>query len=107
MARASQWTVEELQKPLIVVKLIFTGRTDNPEIQRIFAERMFEAFHGARGVLFGQPNHHVQQLTAAAASHAPPALNAQATFQDGPDDFPPEDDFSGEWLGGDQQEQEY
>jgi hypothetical protein len=46
------YTAAELQKPFAVARLMFTGRSDNPEIARMFAEKIADA--NLAGMLFGQ-----------------------------------------------------
>lgn len=48
------YTAEELAKPFAVCRLMFTGRTDNPELAREFALRTQAAMQGTIGALYGK-----------------------------------------------------
>lgn len=100
-ALRSKYSREELQKPFIVVSLVLTGRVpDNPGMERVFAERIADSFHGAREHLYTQralPVH-------ARSGHAPPALppNDYVDMDDGLDDDLDEgDDLDDHGLGPD------
>jgi len=47
------YTTQELSKPFVVARVMFTGQTSDPELRRMFAERTADAFLGARGALYG------------------------------------------------------
>lgn len=47
---------EELQKPFVVAKIVWTGRTDDPELRREFARVQQLAMLGAGAALFGAPS---------------------------------------------------
>lgn len=72
----------ELSKPFAVAKIMFDGHSDNPEIRRMFAERIADNFLGARASLYGPPQRQpAPQMAAPAAvpqlqGHAPPPVGA-------------------------------
>lgn len=47
------YNAEELAKPFIVVKLSFDGRSEDPEIRKLFASRIADSFMGATKSLYG------------------------------------------------------
>lgn len=47
------YSKEELQKPFYVFSSIWVGRSDNPEIDKMFAQGAMEMEMSARGVLYG------------------------------------------------------
>ena len=49
----TSYTAEELAKPFAVCRLMFTGRTDDPELRREFALRTQAAMQGSIGALYG------------------------------------------------------
>lgn len=47
------YTREELSKPFVAVRPLFTGQADDPEVRRLFAERIADQFLGSRRALYG------------------------------------------------------
>ena len=76
------YTAEELSKPFRVARLMWTGRTNDPELKRVFAEKTADAMIGAASAMYGMqsapaPRAPIRQVEAPALSgHAPPALGA-------------------------------
>jgi hypothetical protein len=89
------YTAKELEKPFQVARLMWTGRTDDPELKRIFAEKTADAMIGAASAMYGMqgsapvrpapaalaPQHH------ATALHGPPPLGALGPGAFDDDDF--------------------
>ncbi len=50
------YTAEELQKPFAVARLMWTGRSEDPELRRIFAMKQADAMIGGIAGLYGQQN---------------------------------------------------
>jgi hypothetical protein len=46
---------DELAKPFIVVRLVFDGRSENPETAKYFRERIADSFLGSSAALYGAP----------------------------------------------------
>jgi hypothetical protein len=76
---------KELDKPFRVARLMWTGRTDDPELRRIFAEKTADAMIGATSKLFGSapatpPRAQLRQVESVQAfagfAPPPPALAA-------------------------------
>lgn len=51
----SSYTVDELQKPFVAAKLIFTGESTDPQNREIYARARAEKFLGARHSAYGTP----------------------------------------------------
>lgn len=49
----TSYTDEELARPFIMVQLMFDGQSEDPEIRRIFANRIADRFLGASSALYG------------------------------------------------------
>lgn len=49
------YSVEELARPFLVVRPVFTGRTEDPELRRLFGQAVVDRFMGARERLYGPP----------------------------------------------------
>lgn len=49
----TSYTREELARPFVVAKLMFTGQSDDPEIRRMFAAKRADAMLGGHRALFG------------------------------------------------------
>ena len=63
------YTREELQKPFMVARLMFTGRSEDPEARRQFRAAIAQSFLNGQAALFGSPPPPAPQ---AAQLHAPP-----------------------------------
>src|SRR6185295_13684583 len=50
----TSYTVEELRKPFVVARLMWTGQTDDPQLRGIFAEKIADSMLSGRRALFGQ-----------------------------------------------------
>lgn len=55
MGLKRSYSEAELQKPFAVCRLMFTGKTDNPEYERMFAEKTADAMIGGMVSLYGRP----------------------------------------------------
>lgn len=51
----SSYTREELSRPFVVAKLMFTGHSDDPEIRHMFAAKRADAMLGGGRALYGVP----------------------------------------------------
>lgn len=61
------YTAEELKLPFVTAAIMFTGRTEDPELKKLFAVGMMQQFLGASSSMYaGQPQQPLQQLGAAA-----------------------------------------
>jgi hypothetical protein len=72
------------QKPFVVANVMFTGHTDDPDIKKLFAQKTFEAFHGAQQIMYSPPPPHA---TARVHLHAPPPMAASEHDDDDRGDF--------------------
>lgn len=71
------YTPQELQKPFICARIMFTGQTQDPELKKLFAEKTADAFLAGTHTLYGgshAPIHPSRQL--AAEAHSPPPLGS-------------------------------
>jgi len=66
------YTPEELQKPFAVARLMWTGRSEDPELRRIFAMKQADAMIGGIAGLYGQQNAPPYAPPQAPAALAPP-----------------------------------
>lgn len=84
----SGYTREDLAKPFVVAKLMWTGQTSDPELRRIFAEKTADRMLGGSRALFGVPG---VPLTAPGRQlRPPPPVGAiGADLDDLPADTPP------------------
>ncbi len=78
------YTPEELSKPFAVARLMWTGQTKDPELKRIFAEKQFDAMHGATKALYSQQNTSAPVLPAQSGYSAPPIGSVPAESDDRP-----------------------
>jgi hypothetical protein len=84
------YTREELLKPFFAAKLQFTGYSDDPEIRRMFAERIADSMLGSVSQLYG-----AQQAPVAHAApkyQPPPVRNTTGSTLDDEDGEPVDDD---------------
>jgi len=51
----SSYTREELARPFVVAKLMFTGQSDDADIRRMFAAKRADAMLGGHRALYGVP----------------------------------------------------
>lgn len=93
------YTPKELQRDFQVARLMWTGRSDNPEVQRIFATKTAEAALSSMHTMFGAPPARESpsplpalpvrvNTFAAPQGHDPPPVGASRNDEDPPD---PED----------------
>jgi hypothetical protein len=75
----SKYTLEELQRPFIVMRLMFTGQTDDPELKRMFAAKIAETFLGAAATLYRTP------APALGSAHQPPPVGLGSDDDDAPE----------------------
>jgi hypothetical protein len=76
------YTVAELEKPFAVARLAFTGRTENPRLEEIFAGKIADSALGAADGLYGRPVGLRPQPPAPDSEPAPQA-GAQTQQSDG------------------------
>src|SRR5690606_12675198 len=85
----------ELAKPFIVVRAVFTGESNDPEVRRRNADRIADRFLGASDMLFGSPAPAPRSLPqrqprrVIAMPHDPPPVGNAGGYDDsfgGPDD---------------------
>jgi hypothetical protein len=83
------YTMEELKKPFVIAKLMFTGRTDNPELQKVFANKIADSFLGGRAAAYGGGDG--EHALGAAPAHAalpgrapPPPVGSVGADEDDP-----------------------
>ena len=81
------YTEDELRKPFVSARIMFTGRSTDPEMQREFSLMTANAFLGGQRALYGRPsNAPLTDPTPAPARLAPPPVGT--TVADDDDDFP-------------------
>ncbi|NUP13814.1 MAG: hypothetical protein HOW73_47875 [Polyangiaceae bacterium] len=79
------YTAAELTKPFAVASLMFTGHSDNPEIQKMFAEKIGDAYTASIRGLFGAPAAQAPALPASPApfvGHSTPPVGAVGADDD-------------------------
>lgn len=64
----SSYTLEELKKPFVAARVIFTGRSSDPETQREFNRMIATSFLGSSRALYGGGGQQPRQLAAPAHS---------------------------------------
>lgn len=73
---ATSYTAEQLAKPFAALQLTWTGRSSDPETQRMFSKMTAERLLGASSALYGGKSEaRVPEVTTSAPS-APPAIDA-------------------------------
>jgi hypothetical protein len=81
------YTEEELRQPFVAARIMFTGKSSSPEMQREFSRMTAEAFLGGQRALYGRPaNAPLNDTPPAPARLAPPPVGT--TTSDDEDDFP-------------------
>jgi hypothetical protein len=91
-------TRADLAKPFFAVRLMFTGKCpDNPDIERLFAARIYDSFHNASAMVY--PSARTEQALGRGAGHAPPALASGEHEHDEHEDGYPDDanDANDDW----------
>lgn len=87
------YTIEELQKPFAIARLMWTGQTDDPELKRDFALKLMDSMMGASQALYGgQVATAAPPAALAAPRHAPPPLDSfggNPSYIDSPADEEP------------------
>lgn len=108
MGVRTQYTREALEKPFVVMSLVFTGQSDNPEIQKYLMERIADKFLSAGDAMYGGGG----APAALPAGQTPPVLEeGDLPEDDGDDDdddgdyTEPDDDFG--HYGEDEQQQSF
>jgi hypothetical protein len=71
----TSYTIEELRKPFFVVKLQFTGYSDDPTIRQMFAERIADAFLSGSKQLYGSDAQHQSNHAPSHQRYAPPPVH--------------------------------
>jgi hypothetical protein len=79
--RTKYQKAELVEKPFVVLRIAFTGKTDDPKLKELYAERIADTFLGAKSALYGQ-----QPQALPSGQHAPPAIDAEQWDDD--DDAP-------------------
>lgn len=78
----------ELEKPFACARVVFTGKTADPEMRREFSRMTAASFLGGVHSLYGEQPGHQRQLP---AGHAPPPIGAvQPDDEDDFDALPPD-----------------
>lgn len=69
---------DELQKPFVCLRTLFTGETRDPDLKREFARGIMEQFHGSHRAAYGESPAALPQYAPPPmqAGHAPPPLGA-------------------------------
>lgn len=80
----SSYQPQDLEKPFVVARLMFTGQTQDPELKTMFAAKMADSFLGARGALYGAEAPPARQLV---TGHEPPPID-ESRYDDYDDDVP-------------------
>lgn len=86
------FTVEQLEKPFAVARLMLTGQTNDPVLKRLFAERMLDSMLGSSRALFGRTPSHVGRRPA--QRPPPPMGSARSHADDEPEVIESYDDES-------------
>lgn len=81
------YTLEQIKKPFVVARLMFNGRTEDPRLKMMFAEKIADAYLGAGTALYGAAGH--QQLPQLPRQNTPRLLSAPPVGS--------ASDDSGEW----------
>lgn len=79
---------EELRKPFAVARLMWTGRTEDPELRRMFAEKTADAMIGGMSSLYGRQAPQAPQL-AAPPTYSAPAVGSVEIDEDDYEYYPP------------------
>lgn len=86
---------EELAKPFAIARLVWTGHSDDPELRRIFAEKMADSALNAQHTLYGTTTGGAapqlprkEPAVPQFQGHAPPPLGAIPTHGDWVEDTP-------------------
>ncbi len=69
------YTKDELGRPFVTARILFTGRTDDPALRRLFAEKTAEAFLGGRAGLYGPSQRQPQRTIEARPMEALPVAS--------------------------------
>lgn len=93
----SGYTADELQQPFVCARIMWTGKSDNPELARMFAEKTADAFLAGTHTLYGGGPARV--IGTGATAHAPPPVGATPLE---PDDY--REGYEGDDDGGDYEE---
>ena len=89
----SNYTSEELKKPFFGARLQFTGRSEDPAIRRMFAEKIADNMLSATKQLYGAPASEPQVTPVSTAGYAAPPIDVTGHAVDeddplGPDGVP-------------------
>lgn len=82
MGMKTAYTVDDLQKPFVVARVIFTGESRDPELKRMFAAKIADSFLDASRSLYGASSAPQVQPTAQLRLSAPPALGSVQPDED-------------------------
>lgn len=87
--KAKYTTAELMQKPFVCLSLVFTGASDDPDLQRLAKERMLDVALQTSRELYGAEPPHARMLRApedqpppALEHHAPPPIAAVPADED-------------------------
>jgi len=86
------YTRDELKKPFVAARIMFTGHSDDPALRRMFAERTADAFLGGRSALYALPPAPTQS---GPAQLPPPPVGSTQREDDDDDDRLPEGALDG------------
>jgi len=73
MGIKTSYTREELERPFVAARLIFTGQTDDPQLRQAFAMATAHAMLSGQNALYGVPQQPVSMPMPALANTAPTA----------------------------------
>lgn len=78
----TSYSAEELQKPFVCARIMFTGRSRDPEMQREFSRMTAEAFLGGTRTLYANPALPAEPLESNAARLPPPPVGSVPASDD-------------------------
>lgn len=76
----SSYSPDALRKPFVIAKLVWTGKTQDPELRRAFALKQQDAMLGANAALYGAPS---APATITHRGYAPPPVDQTPLDDDG------------------------
>lgn len=80
----------ELTRPFIIVKIMFTGQTDDPKLREMFASKIADKFLGGHQQLYPGARHATPGLPSHTMQHEPPPVGESAQDDDDFSDYPDE-----------------
>lgn len=91
----TSYSAEELQKPFVIAKFVWTGQTDDPELRRAFALKQADAMIGGTRALYGgapalpPPAIDAHDYDAPIVPESEPDVDAHAATERAPRESPP------------------